>query len=164
MVVAIVHHPTVNVIATLPRHRGSKSKWLVHHHTGTGHLTFVPVIISDLIAVMFCSGVNLLLAIVLFSTIVGEMLPVTNNTPLIGHLYFTLLIRIYLKWLHKMFFPGTYFNCIMFMVASSVVTTIMVLNYHHRIVDTHEMPDWVKSLFLQWLPWLLRMSRYITAS
>ena len=30
------------------------------------------------------SGVNLLLAIVLFSTIVGEMLPVTNNTPLIG--------------------------------------------------------------------------------
>ena len=106
----------------------------------------------------------MLLAIVLFSTIVGEMLPVTNNTPLIGHLYFTLLIRIYLKWLHKIFFPGTYFNCIMFMVASSVVTTIMVLNYHHRIVDTHEMPDWVKSLFLQWLPWLLRMSRYITAS
>ena len=30
------------------------------------------------------SGVNLLLAIVLFSTIVGEMLPVTNNSPLIG--------------------------------------------------------------------------------
>jgi len=81
--------------------------------------------------------VNLLLAIVLFSTIVGEMLPVTNNTPLIG----------------------TYFNCIMFMVAASVVTTIMVLNYHHRLVDTHEMPHWVRSLFLQWLPWLLRMSR-----
>ena len=39
---------------------------------------------------------------------------------------------------------GTYFNCIMFMVASSVVSTIMVLNYHHRLVDTHEMPDWVK--------------------
>ena len=31
----------------------------------------------------------------------------------------------------------------MFMVAASVVTTIMVLNYHHRLVDTHEMPDWV---------------------
>ena len=54
---------------------------------------------------------------------------------------------------------GTYFNAIMFMVASSVVTTIMVLNYHHRLVDTHEMPSWVRSLFLQWLPWLLRMSR-----
>ena len=35
------------------------------------------------------SGVNLLLAIVLFSTIVGDMLPVTNNTPLIGQKYFT---------------------------------------------------------------------------
>ena len=29
------------------------------------------------------------------------------------------------------------------MVASSVVTTIMILNYHHRLADTHEMPDWV---------------------
>ena len=29
-------------------------------------------------------GVNLLLAIVLFGTIVGDMLPVTNTTPLIG--------------------------------------------------------------------------------
>ena len=41
-------------------------------------------------------------------------------------------------------FLGTYFNCIMFMVASSVVTTIMILNYHHRLADTHEMPNWVK--------------------
>ena len=47
----------------------------------------------------------------------------------------------------------------MFMVASSVVTTIMVLNYHHRMVDTHDMPDWVKMIFLQWGPWILRMHR-----
>ena len=67
----------------------------------------------------------------------------------------------------------------MFMVASSVVTTIMILNYHHRLSDTHKMPNWVKYpnfsrlnmffkvffflqvriLFLQWIPWLLRMSR-----
>ena len=33
----------------------------------------------------------------------------------------------------------------MFMVASSVVTTIMILNYHHRQADTHEMPSWVSS-------------------
>ena len=31
----------------------------------------------------------------------------------------------------------------MFMVASSVVTTIMILNYHHRLPDTHTMPRWV---------------------
>ena len=41
---------------------------------------------------------------------------------------------------------GTYFNCIMFMVASSVVTTIMILNYHHRLADTHEMPPWVNKI------------------
>lgn len=39
---------------------------------------------------------------------------------------------------------GTYFNCIMFMVASSVVSTILILNYHHRNADTHEMSEWVK--------------------
>ena len=54
---------------------------------------------------------------------------------------------------------GTYFNCIMFMVASSVVTTIMVLNYHHRHKETHTMPSWVQTLFLQYLPWLLMMHR-----
>ena len=32
----------------------------------------------------------------------------------------------------------------MFMVASSCVTTIMVLNYHHRMADTHDMPEWVR--------------------
>jgi hypothetical protein len=33
----------------------------------------------------------------------------------------------------------------MFMVASSVVSTILILNYHHRNADTHEMSDWVSS-------------------
>lgn len=31
----------------------------------------------------------------------------------------------------------------MFMVASSVVLTVVVLNYHHRTADIHEMPQWV---------------------
>jgi nicotinic acetylcholine receptor len=63
----------------------------------------------------------------------------------------------------------------MFMVAGSCIATVMVLNYHHRLPDTHDMPDWVgfirlltylltnilqvSSIFLQWLPWLLRMKR-----
>ena len=45
------------------------------------------------------------------------------------------------------------------MVASSVVLTVVVLNYHHRTAETHVMPVWVRSVFLQWLPWILRMDR-----
>ncbi|KAJ8667416.1 hypothetical protein QAD02_009079 [Eretmocerus hayati] len=47
----------------------------------------------------------------------------------------------------------------MFMVASSVVLTVLVLNYHHRKPDNYEMPSWTKTIFLQWLPWILRMGR-----
>lgn len=43
-------------------------------------------------------------------------------------------------------FSGTYFNSIMFMVASSVVSTILILNYHHRSADTHEMSGWVSGI------------------
>ena len=39
---------------------------------------------------------------------------------------------------------ATYFNAIMFMVAASVVTTILILNYHHRTSQTHHMPYWVR--------------------
>ncbi|XP_055852189.1 neuronal acetylcholine receptor subunit alpha-7 isoform X6 [Episyrphus balteatus] len=83
-------------------------------------------------------GVTILLSLTVFLNLVAETLPqVSDAIPLLG----------------------TYFNCIMFMVASSVVLTVVVLNYHHRTADIHEMPQWIKSVFLQWLPWILRMGR-----
>ncbi|XP_073994257.1 neuronal acetylcholine receptor subunit alpha-7-like isoform X15 [Rhodnius prolixus] len=81
--------------------------------------------------------VTVLLSLTFFLNMVAETMPPTSERPLIG----------------------TYFNCIMFMVASSVVSTIIILNYHHRNADTHEMSPCVKSLFLHWLPCILRMSR-----
>ena len=119
-------------------------------------------------------GVTIMLAITIFSSIVGDMLPITDTTPLIGEhrplqtspATVTITIptsetdgyKIYLK-LTGPSVPGMYFSCIMFMVSSSCITTILILNYHHRLADTHEMPDWVAAVFLQWLPWLLHMSR-----
>ena len=40
-------------------------------------------------------------------------------------------------------FSGMYFACVMLMTALSVAFTILVLNYHHRSPDTHDMPTWV---------------------
>jgi hypothetical protein len=54
---------------------------------------------------------------------------------------------------------GTYFSCIMLMVACSVVCTVLILNYHERTGETHIMPWWVETIFLQWLPWILMMER-----
>ncbi|KDR22509.1 Neuronal acetylcholine receptor subunit alpha-7, partial [Zootermopsis nevadensis] len=86
--------------------------------------------------VKFC--VTILLSLTVFLNMVAETMPATSDAvPLLG----------------------TYFNCIMFMVASSVVSTILILNYHHRNADTHEMSPWIKAIFLHWLPCILRMSR-----
>ncbi|XP_042887396.1 neuronal acetylcholine receptor subunit alpha-7-like isoform X5 [Penaeus japonicus] len=82
--------------------------------------------------------ITILLSLTVFMTVVAEKLPqVSDAIPLLA----------------------TYFNCIMFMVASSVVLTVVVLNYHHRTPTTHTMPNWIKCVLLQWLPWLLRMNR-----
>lgn len=70
-------------------------------------------------------GVTILLSLTVFLNMVAETMPATSDAvPLLG----------------------TYFNCIMFMVASSVVSTILILNYHHRHADTHEMSEWVGTL------------------
>ena len=95
-----------------------------------------------------------MLAITIFSSIVGDMLPITDTTPLIGK-----SATPQSSGAELLLLAGMYFSCIMFMVSSSCITTILILNYHHRLADTHEMPGWVQTVFLQWLPWLLHMSR-----
>nr|XP_018900425.1 PREDICTED: neuronal acetylcholine receptor subunit alpha-7 [Bemisia tabaci] len=83
-------------------------------------------------------GVTILLSLTVFLNLVAESMPTTSDAvPLIG----------------------TYFNCIMFMVASSVVLTVLVLNYHHRTPENHKMSGFVQKLFLEYLPWVLRMGR-----
>lgn len=53
-----------------------------------------------------------------------------------------------IELIEKILLIGTYFNCIMFMVASSVVLTVVVLNYHHRTSANYRMPPLVNTFFL----------------
>ncbi|KAJ8985839.1 hypothetical protein NQ317_006210 [Molorchus minor] len=123
---------------------------------GTGHRSDAS---RDALSV---AGVTILLSQTVFSLLVAHVITQTSDAvPLIGNSPYETA-----TWtsaghiaLVTLFEEGTYFNCIMFMVASSVVLTVVVLNYHHRTADIHEMPQWIKSVFLQWLPWILGMSR-----
>lgn len=42
------------------------------------------------------------------------------------------------------FDPGIYFTSVMVMCTISVITTVVVLNLHHRSPDMYEMPLWVR--------------------
>ncbi|XP_014616026.1 PREDICTED: acetylcholine receptor subunit alpha-type acr-16 isoform X4 [Polistes canadensis] len=112
-------------------------------------------------------GVTILLSLTVFLNLVAESMPTTSDAvPLIGVtilLSLTVFLNLVAETLPQVSdaipLLGSYFNCIMFMVASSVVLTVMVLNYHHRSPDRYVMPNWIKKLFLQWLPCILCMSR-----
>lgn len=79
-----------------------------------------------------------MLSLTVFLLLVAEAMPPTSDAiPLIG----------------------LYFACTMLMCSLSVICTVLVLNFHWRRPDTHEMPQWVRRGICQWLAWLLRMER-----
>ena len=47
----------------------------------------------------------------------------------------------------------------MVLVTLSIVASVCVLNIHHRSPSTHAMPTWMRSLFLDRLPKILKMDR-----
>ena len=47
----------------------------------------------------------------------------------------------------------------MVLVTLSIVASVCVLNIHHRSPSTHLMPVWMKSVFLEKLPRMLKMER-----
>lgn len=54
---------------------------------------------------------------------------------------------------------GKYLMFTMVLVTFSIVSTVCVLNVHHRSPSTHHMPEWVKRIFLSRLPTFLLMRR-----
>uniref|UniRef100_UPI00358E21B6 neuronal acetylcholine receptor subunit beta-4-like n=1 Tax=Myxine glutinosa TaxID=7769 RepID=UPI00358E21B6 len=82
--------------------------------------------------------ISVLLALTVFLLLISKIVPPTSlDVPLIGkYLMFTMIL-----------------------VTFSIVTSVCVLNIHHRSPSTHTMPNWVKTIFLQKLPTLLFMQR-----
>ncbi|XP_030590502.1 neuronal acetylcholine receptor subunit beta-2-like isoform X1 [Archocentrus centrarchus] len=82
--------------------------------------------------------ISVLLALTVFLLLISKIVPPTSlAVPLIGkYLMFTMVL-----------------------VTFSIVSTVCVLNVHHRSPSTHFMPDWVKRLFLVRLPTFLLMRR-----
>ncbi|XP_011674149.1 neuronal acetylcholine receptor subunit alpha-7 isoform X1 [Strongylocentrotus purpuratus] len=83
-------------------------------------------------------GITILLSLTVFMLLVAEAMPATSvSVPLIAK----------------------YFDCVLMMVAVSVVFTVITLNIHYRHPNSHVMASWQRSLLLEWLPWLLYMKR-----
>ncbi|MEJ1275137.1 cholinergic receptor nicotinic alpha polypeptide 3 [Cricetulus griseus] len=82
--------------------------------------------------------ISVLLALTFFLLLISKIVPPTSlDVPLIGkYLLFTMVL-----------------------VTFSIVTTVCVLNVHHRSPSTHTMASWVKECFLHKLPTFLFMKR-----
>lgn len=82
--------------------------------------------------------ISVLLALTVFLLLISKIVPPTSlAVPLIGkYLMFTMVLVIF-----------------------SIVTSVCVLNVHHRSPSTHTMPKWVKYYFLARLPGFLFMRR-----
>lgn len=82
--------------------------------------------------------ISVLLALTVFLLLISKIVPPTSlDVPLVGkYLMFTMVL-----------------------VTFSIVTSVCVLNVHHRSPTTHTMPPWVRTLFLRKLPALLFMKQ-----
>ena len=83
-------------------------------------------------------GISILLSLVVFLLLVSKILPPTSLViPLIAkYLLFTFVMNFL-----------------------SVLVTVVNLNFNFRGPRTHTMPNWIRVLFLEYLPIVLRMKR-----
>ncbi|XP_071946484.1 neuronal acetylcholine receptor subunit beta-2-like [Antedon mediterranea] len=83
-------------------------------------------------------SISILLALIVFLLLIPSIIPPTsNNLPLIGR--------------YMLFTMG--------LVTASIFVTVIVINVHFRSATTHEMPDWIRNVFLHTFPKILCMSR-----
>ncbi|KAL6734642.1 hypothetical protein Aduo_005160 [Ancylostoma duodenale] len=54
---------------------------------------------------------------------------------------------------------AVFFSLSMLILGCSIIATLVIINVHFRSPQTHQMGKWTQLIFLEWLPWLLLMSR-----
>ena len=83
-------------------------------------------------------GISILVALLVFYLLLIELIPPTSLViPLLGkYLLFTLIL-----------------------VNLSILLTIFILNLHHRKPTTHKMPYWMRRVFIDILPRMLKIER-----
>lgn len=83
-------------------------------------------------------GISILLSLVVFLLLVSKILPPTSLViPLIAkYLLFTFVMNFL-----------------------SVLVTVIIINFNFRGPRTHTMPNWIRVVFLEYLPIILRMKR-----
>lgn len=82
--------------------------------------------------------ISILLALVVFLLLVSKILPPTSMViPLISkYLIFTLMMNIV-----------------------TILNTVIIINWNYRTPRTHNMPKWVRSVFIEFFPKILFMKR-----
>ncbi|VDO76836.1 unnamed protein product [Heligmosomoides polygyrus] len=87
--------------------------------------------------------ISVLLSIVVFLLLVSKILPPTSSTiPLMAkYLLLTFVLNVI-----------------------TILVTVIIINVYFRGPTTHRMPIWVRTLFLQWMPFVMCMQRPKSAS
>ncbi|XP_070549433.1 neuronal acetylcholine receptor subunit alpha-3-like [Ptychodera flava] len=83
-------------------------------------------------------SISILIAVTVFLLLIPALLPPTSDhVPLVGrYILFT-------------FFMSTF----------SILGTILVIHVHYRTADTHVMPNWMRTVFIIYLPRIMRLER-----
>ena len=87
-------------------------------------------------------GISILLSLVVFLLLVSKILPPTS-----------IVLPLIAKYLLFTFIMNTV----------SILVTVVIINWNFRGPRTHSMPNWIRVLFLKYLPIILLMRRSVTS-